>query len=206
MLGSEHPGNQNNFSPCNAKGEECVAAALRSDMKFPLMVEQGYHMGTVSNWGPTFDVSFDLKINAKSTQSTGVFQMIHQKLDNDAQIPFEEGVYKPAVLIKPNSSSIQVICNQYWYISEELPLAEWTNVRMTTTYCSEGNLFFKLFINGAEVYNYQLPSETSYDFMEVYAGSPMHPAAMAEIDNFSISQPLSLYLITLSNNVKTNLS
>ena len=156
-------------------------------------------MGTVSNWGPTFDVSFDLKINAKTNDITGVFQMIHQKLDTDSQTPFAEGVYEPALLIKPNSTSIQVLSNQLFYNSEELAMGKWNKIRITTAYCSEGNLFFKLFINGAAVYNYQLPSETSFDFMEVYAGVSPFPAAMAEIDNFSISQPLSMYLITISS-------
>lgn len=160
-------------------------------MKFPFAVE-GYHMGTVNHWGPTFSVSFDLKINKKSSQYTGVFHMMNRDLYTNADA---EGTYKPAVFINANSSSLRIICNQYSFNTDDLPLAAWNNVRMSTGYCSEGNLYFKAYVNGVVVYKYKIEHPTHFHKMEVFVGSPTEPAAMADIDNFRISGAISMYFI-----------
>ena len=64
------------------------------------------------------------------------------------------GEFKPAVFVNADSSSLKIVCMSYTFNTDELPLAEWVNIRMTTGYCSEGNLFFKTFINSNEVYSY----------------------------------------------------
>ena len=66
----------------------------------------------------------------------------------------------------------------------ELPINQYTNIRMMQTQNASGQYIFEISVGGKEVYQIENKTPRDWSDVDVYLSDPWHPAAKVYIKNF----------------------